>query len=96
MQGCLKNRLLGVLGVVGVVVLIASLAPSPKCGQVGYYPRLSAMCRAAQTSINVDVRPAQYCSADELRDIECAAATYERDARLRRDEWERALTERTY
>ena len=83
----------GCLGV-GVVALMlfGALYPEPKCGEVGYYPKLSTMCRGAQGTADGD----RYCSAAELKDMQCASATYARDGERRREEVRRALTDRTY
>lgn len=83
----------GCLGIgIVILLLIGALYPSPKCGEVGYYPKLSAMCRGAAASADGE----RYCSADELHDIKCAAATYDRNSSLEAEAVHRAFTQRTY
>jgi len=81
--------------IAGLVLLLAVFDPfrqEPKCGQDGYFPKLSDVCRAGHWQANGDA----YCTADELKDIACAKATYDRINREESEEMRRKMTERHY
>lgn len=72
----LKKVGLSLLGIVAALLVIGALMPTPKCGEVGYRPKLTAACRAASSQ-----QEATYCGEDERRDIQCASATFADDRR---------------
>lgn len=84
----MRKSYIGVpVGLVAGLLLVGIMAPSPKCGEVGYYPKLSAVCQAALHS-------EQYCSQAELADIRCAAATYAENRARQTAQTQRDLYER--
>lgn len=83
------KRLIGIIvSAVALLLLVNFMLPVPKCGDVGYYPKLSAGCRAAADSKT-------YCTPAELADIQCAQSTFEASQQRDADRVRRQLSERS-
>jgi len=64
----------GFLGLAVVLVALTAIGfvvPQPKCGDVGYYAKLTPVCSSAQGHATSE----RYCSVHEVAEVGCAAAT---------------------